>query len=39
MSTIKVLDKEFKLYIKQEEIESVINDIANRINEDRKSVV
>ena len=36
MSTIKVLDKEFKLYIKQEEIESVINDIANQINEEYK---
>ena len=34
MSTIKVLDKEFKLYIKQEEIESVIKDIANQINEE-----
>jgi hypoxanthine phosphoribosyltransferase len=36
MSTIKVLDKEFRLYIKQEEIESVINDIANQINEEYK---
>ena len=36
METIKVLDKEFKLYIKQEEIETVIKDIANQINEDYK---
>lgn len=36
METIKVLDKEFKLYIKQEEIEAVIKDIANQINEDYK---
>ena len=36
MSTIKVLDKEFELYIKQEEIESVIKDIANQINEEYK---
>ena len=36
MSTIKVLDKEFKLYIKQEEIETVIKDIANQINVEYK---
>ncbi|MBR5604151.1 MAG: hypoxanthine phosphoribosyltransferase [Bacteroidales bacterium] len=36
MNTIKVLDKEFKLYIKQEEIETVIKDIANQINEEYK---
>ena len=36
MEIIKVLDKEFKLYIKQEEIEHVINDIANQINEEYK---
>ena len=36
MSTIKVLDKEFKLYIKQEEIEAVIKDIAHQINEEYK---
>ena len=36
MSTIKVLDKEFELYIKQEEIESVIKDIANQINVEYK---
>jgi hypoxanthine phosphoribosyltransferase len=36
MSTIKVLDKEFELYIKQEEIEAVIKDIAIRINEEYK---
>ena len=36
MSTIKVLDKEFELYIKQEEIEAVIKDIASRINEEYK---
>ena len=36
MNTIKVLDKEFRLYIKQEEIETVIKDIANKINEEYK---
>ena len=36
METIKVLDKEFKLYIKQEEIETVIKDIANQINVEYK---
>ena len=36
MEIIKVLDKEFKLYIKQEEIEHVINDIANQINVEYK---
>ena len=36
MDTIKVLDKEFKLYIPQEEIESVIRNMANKINEDYK---
>lgn len=36
MEIIKVLDKEFKLYIKQEEIEHVIKDIANQINEEYK---
>ena len=36
METIKVLDKEFKLYIPQEEIERVIKRIANQINEDYK---
>ena len=36
METIKVLDKEFKLYIKQEEIETVIKDIANQINAEYK---
>ena len=35
-NTIKVLDKEFKPYIPQEEIESVIRNIANQINEDYK---
>lgn len=34
METIKVLDKEFRLYISQEEIETVIKDIACKINED-----
>ncbi|MBO5809972.1 MAG: hypoxanthine phosphoribosyltransferase [Bacteroidales bacterium] len=36
MNTIKVLDKEFRLYIKQEEIEAVIKDIANQINVEYK---
>lgn len=36
MDTIKVLDKEFKLYIPQEEIEIVIKDMANQINEEYK---
>lgn len=36
MEIIKVLDKEFKLYIKQEEIEAVIKDIANQINAEYK---
>ena len=36
MEIIKVLDKEFKLYIKQEEIETVIKDIANQINVEYK---
>ena len=36
MDTIKVLDKEFKLYIPQEEIETVIKDMANQINEEYK---
>lgn len=36
METIKVLDKEFKLYIPQDEIESVIKNIADQINEDYK---
>ena len=36
MNTIKVLDKEFELYIKQEEIEAVIKDIANQISEEYK---
>ena len=36
METIKVLDKEFKLYIPQEEIERVIKRIADQINEDYK---
>ncbi len=36
MNTIKVLDKEFELYIKQEEIEDVIKGIACRINEEYK---
>ena len=36
MDTIKVLDKEFKLYIPQEDIESVIKDMANQINEEYK---
>ena len=36
MEIIKVLDKEFKLYIKQEEIETVIKDIANQINAEYK---
>ena len=36
MEVIKVLDKEFKLYIKQEEIETVIKDIANQINVEYK---
>lgn len=36
MSTIKVLDKEFKLYIKQEEIEASIKDIANQIDKEYK---
>ena len=36
MEIIKVLDKEFKLYIKQEEIENVIKDIANQINVEYK---
>ncbi|MBR4155196.1 MAG: hypoxanthine phosphoribosyltransferase [Bacteroidales bacterium] len=36
MNTIKVLDKEFRLYIKQEEIEAVIKDIASQINEEYK---
>lgn len=36
MDTIKVLDKEFKLYIPQEKIESVIKEIADLINEDYK---
>ena len=31
-----MLDKEFKLYIKQEEIETVIKDIANQINVEYK---
>ncbi len=36
MDTIKVLDKEFKLYIPQEDIENVIKDMANQINEEYK---
>lgn len=36
MEIIKVLDKEFKLYIKQEEIENVIKDIASQINVEYK---
>lgn len=36
MNTIKVLDKEFKLYITQEKIEAAIKDIADQINEDYK---
>lgn len=36
MDTIKVLDKEFKLYIPQEDIESVIKDMASQINEEYK---
>ena len=36
MSTIKVLDKEFELYIKQEDIEATIKGIANQINEEYK---
>lgn len=36
MSTIKVLDKEFQLYIPQEQIEKVIKDIADKINDEYK---
>lgn len=34
MSTVKVLDKEFELYLSQETIEGNIQNIANRINSD-----
>lgn len=36
MKTIKVADKEFGLYIKQEEIESVIKHLADQISNDYK---
>ena len=34
MKTVKVLDKEFSLYIPQEEIENAIQTVADQINED-----
>lgn len=36
MDTIRVHDKDFKLYITQEKIEAVIRNIASKINEDYK---